>query len=49
MVAIIGDSKNAASIGLHATLGFRHVGPLEAVGWKFDRWLDTVIMQKALG
>ena len=48
MVAIIGDSENAASLGLHARLGFRHVGTLEAVGFKFGRWLDTVVMQKAL-
>jgi phosphinothricin acetyltransferase len=48
MVAIIGDSENAASIGLHARLGFRHVGTLEAVGCKFGRWLDTIIMQKTL-
>lgn len=48
MIAIIGDQTNIASIRLHARLGFRHVGYLEAVGWKFDRWIDTVIMQRAL-
>ena len=49
MIAIIGDSAQAASIGLHASLGFRHVGTLQAVGIKFGRWLDTVLMQRALG
>ena len=49
MIAIIGDSEQAASIGLHASLGFRHIGTLQAVGLKFGRWLDTVLMQRALG
>jgi phosphinothricin acetyltransferase len=49
MVAVIGDSANAASIGLHAALGFRLVGTLEAVGFKHGRWLDTVLMQRPLG
>ena len=49
MVAVIGDSGNAASIGLHAALGFAHVGTLRDVGRKFDRWLDVVLMQRALG
>ena len=49
MIAIIGDSGQAASIGLHASLGFRHIGTLQAVGLKFGRWLDTVLMQRALG
>ncbi len=49
MVAVIGDSRNAASIALHAGLGFRHVGVLDAVGWKHGTWLDTVLMQRALG
>jgi L-amino acid N-acyltransferase YncA len=49
MVAIIGDSGNAASIALHRRLGFRHVGTLEAVGFKLGRWVDTVFMQRALG
>lgn len=48
MIAIIGDQENTASIRLHARLGFRNVGYLEAVGCKFDRWIDTVIMQRAL-
>jgi L-amino acid N-acyltransferase YncA len=49
MVAIIGDSANVASIELHRRCGFRHVGTLEAVGFKHGRWLDTVIMQYPLG
>jgi phosphinothricin acetyltransferase len=49
MIAIIGDSSHAASIALHRQAGFRMVGTLEDVGWKFGRWLDTVIMQRALG
>ena len=49
MVAVIGDSANTASIALHANLGFRFSGLLRASGWKFDRWLDTVFMQRALG
>lgn len=49
MIAVIGDSANAASVGLHAALGFRLVGTLEAVGFKHGRWLDTVLMQRPLG
>jgi len=49
MLAVIGDSGNAASIGVHHALGFTPAGTLRAAGWKFDRWLDVVIMQKALG
>jgi len=49
MVAIIGDSAHVASIALHERAGFRLVGALENVGCKFGRWLDTVIMQRALG
>jgi L-amino acid N-acyltransferase YncA len=48
MIAIIGDRGNTASIRLHLSFGFRHVGYLEAVGRKFGRWIDTVIMQRAL-
>jgi L-amino acid N-acyltransferase YncA len=48
MVAIIGDSGNTASIRLHTAFGFRTVGVLQAGGYKFDRWVDTVIMQRAL-
>ncbi len=49
MIAVIGDSGNAASIALHAACGFRFAGLLRASGWKFDRWLDTVLMQRELG
>jgi phosphinothricin acetyltransferase len=49
MIAIIGDSGNAASIGLHRALGFRHVGTLRSVGFKFGRWVDSVLMQLSLG
>lgn len=49
MLAVIGDSANAASLGVHRVLGFEHVGVMKAAGWKFDRWLDVVVMQKSLG
>ena len=50
MIAVIGDStKQAASIGLHEALGFRHVGILDHVGFKHGRWLDSVLMQRNLG
>jgi L-amino acid N-acyltransferase YncA len=49
MVAVIGDSAQAASIALHRAAGFRTVGTLEAVGYKFGRWLDTVLMQRSIG
>ena len=49
MLAVIGDSANAASIGLHRRLGFEQTGVLEAAGWKFERWLDVVVMQRSLG
>jgi phosphinothricin acetyltransferase len=49
MIAVIGDKANAASVGLHEALGFRHVGVFRSVGWTFDRWLDTVLMQRPLG
>jgi len=48
MVAIIGDSANTASIALHQSAGFRRVGTLTNVGFKFDRWIDTVILQREL-
>jgi L-amino acid N-acyltransferase YncA len=48
MVAVIGDSENQASIGLHRKFGFRHVGTLHRVGFKFGRWVDSVLMQRAL-
>ena len=49
MIAVIGDSENAGSVGMHASLGFRIVGTLHAAGMKFGRWLDVVFMQRALG
>jgi L-amino acid N-acyltransferase YncA len=49
MIAVIGDSANAASIALHAAIGFRLVGTLRSVGFKHGRWLDTVMMQRPLG
>lgn len=49
MVAIIGDAENVGSIGLHVSLGFRRVGVMKAVGLKFGRWLDVVVMQRDLG
>jgi len=49
MIAVIGDSGNTGSTGLHAAMGFRHIGTLQSTGWKFGRWLDTVFMQRALG
>jgi phosphinothricin acetyltransferase len=49
MVAVIGDSGNAPSIGLHKALGFAMVGVLPAVGWKHGRWVDSVLMTRALG
>ena len=49
MIAVIGDSANMASIRLHRRFGFRQVGQIEAVGFKLGRWVDSVIMQRALG
>ena len=49
MIAVIGDSNQAASIGLHEAADFEHVGAFKNIGYKFDRWLDTVLMQRALG
>ena len=49
MLAVIGDSANLGSIGVHRRLGFEHTGTMHAAGWKFGRWLDVVIMQKRLG
>jgi len=49
MIAVIGDSANAASIALHAAVGFRLIGTLQSVGFKHGRWLDTVLMQRPLG
>lgn len=49
MIAVIGDSENTGSIGVHASLGFQMVGTMRAVGLKFGRWRDVVTMQRALG
>lgn len=49
MVAVIGDSANLGSIGLHRAMGFTHAGQLHASGFKHGRWLDTVFMQRPLG
>jgi len=48
LVAVIGDSQNKASVRVHEKLGFRHSGVLHGVGFKFDRWIDTVFMQLSL-
>jgi L-amino acid N-acyltransferase YncA len=48
MMAVIGDSGNIGSIGLHETMGFRRIGVAEKIGFKFDRWLDVVYMQRDL-
>jgi L-amino acid N-acyltransferase YncA len=49
LIAVIGDSANAGSIGVHRTQGFTHVGVLKDCGWKFGRWCDVVLMEKVLG
>jgi L-amino acid N-acyltransferase YncA len=49
MIAVIGDSENVGSIGVHASLGFHMIGTMRTVGIKFGRWLDVVSMQRALG
>jgi L-amino acid N-acyltransferase YncA len=49
LIAVIGDSANAGSIGVHRSLGFESVGTIRSCGWKFDRWLDIVLMEKSLG
>jgi L-amino acid N-acyltransferase YncA len=49
MLAVIGDSANAGSIGVHRALGFEQTGLMRSAGWKFDRWLDVVVMQRRLG
>jgi L-amino acid N-acyltransferase YncA len=48
LVAVIGDSQNTASVKVHERLGFQHSGVLRDVGFKFDRWIDTVMMQLPL-
>jgi L-amino acid N-acyltransferase YncA len=49
MIAVIGDSENVGSIGVHASLGFHMIGTMRAVGIKFGRWIDVVTMQRPLG
>ena len=49
MIAVIGDSTQTPSIEIHRALGFHMIGNIENIGYKFDRWLDTVLMQRALG
>jgi len=49
LIAVIGDSANAGSIGVHRALGFTPAGGFKSCGWKFGRWLDIVLMEKALG
>ena len=49
LIAVIGDSANAGSIGVHRALGFEHAGMIKSCGWKFGRWLDIVLMERSLG
>lgn len=49
MIAIIGDSQNLQSIAFHEKMGFRHAGRVESIGFKFGRWMDQILMQRALG
>lgn len=49
LIAVIGDSANHGSIGVHRACGFTPVGVLSACGWKFERWLDVVLMERAIG
>jgi len=49
MIAVIGDSENVGSIGVHASLGFHMIGTMKTAGIKFGRWLDVVTMQRSLG
>ena len=49
IIAVIGDSANAASIGVHASQGFLRVGTLRSTGFKLGRWVDSVLMQRPLG
>ncbi len=49
LIAVIGDSANAGSVGVHRALGFSHVGVFKSCGWKFGQWRDIVLMEKALG
>lgn len=49
LIAVIGDSTNLGSVGVHTACGFNHVGVLANCGWKFDRWLDVVLMDRVIG
>lgn len=49
MVAVVGDSANQSSVGLHLAMGFSHAATLPSCGWKHDRWLDIVILERWLG
>ncbi len=49
LIAVIGDSANKGSVGVHTACGFSHVGLLANCGWKFDRWLDVVLMDRVIG
>jgi len=49
VMAVIGDSANAGSIGVHTALGFERAGVIASCGWKFGRWLDIVLMQRSIG
>jgi len=49
MIAVIGDSQNQQSIRFHEKMGFRHAGLVENIGFKFDRWMDQVLMQRTFG
>ncbi len=49
LLAVIGDSANTGSIGVHRSVGFTPVGTITSCGWKFDRWLDVVMMEKPIG
>ena len=49
LIAVIGDSGNAGSVGVHRSLGFTQVGIFQSCGWKFGRWLDIVLMEKFIG
>lgn len=49
LIAVIGDSANTASVGVHRAAGFTPAGVITSCGWKFERWLDIVLMEKSLG
>lgn len=49
LLAVIGDSQNKGSVGVHTRCGFTHAGVLKSCGWKFERWLDVVMMERSLG